>query len=194
MIGVDVEQSTAVFGPGEEIVCVSVQGVEEPNFPDVIGKATMVQDRSEDFVATAMGGEKDIPERKIVAGQRWLVAQRGHDIIHEVFKSVGVFELAAEGIRSVIWSLGNNQHSIATAGDELLDKLVMMECAGNVIAPTVKMDHKVDFAGLAKAFWDKNGDRVVGVMIFSRKDLVMIAMALGALGVRKWSGGQLRNN
>src|SRR5664279_1373037 len=56
------------------------------------------------------------------------------------------------------------------------------------------MDDEINLARLPEAFGDEDRYRVVPVMLLGRIELALIGMAFGPLGMRKRSGGYLRDN
>src|ERR1035437_601251 len=56
------------------------------------------------------------------------------------------------------------------------------------------MDDEINLARLPEAFGDEDCHGFIRVMLLGRIKLTLVLMALGTLGVRKRSGGQLRDD
>ena len=195
VLGIEVDEPALLaIDPGQEAGRLGVEGVEQPHLADLVGQAPVIQNRCDHLETAAVAGEQDLPDRKVFLLQGRFPPQRVGHVRHEPLEAVGVFQLAAEGILRVPRSLGNDEHGVAVARHKLFDEPVMVQHSFDVGRPAVEVDDEIDLARFAEAFGDEDGHAAVGIVLFGGKELVLVAVAVGAVGVGKRRGRQLGKN
>ena len=191
VIGVDVEQTTVrAVGPSEEGIGAAIKRVEEPDFVGVFREAAAIEDARDHTIAAAMTGKNDPAHREVLRFKISAGAERGDDLGHEAFETIGVLEFAAERIGRVVRAFRDDENRVLAAGDELFDEVKRAERGGDGVGPAVEMNDKVQRRTGAETVWNKKRDGVVGVVVFGREVPTLVGVARRAVRVGERCGGE----
>jgi hypothetical protein len=87
----DVEETTVrAVGPREEGIGAAIERVEEPDFVGVFREAAAIEDARDHAIAATMTGENDPAHREVLRFEISAGAERGDDLGHEAFETIGV--------------------------------------------------------------------------------------------------------
>ena len=175
--------------PKRKPLRLRVQRVKKPDFAHVAGQPAAGENSGNDFVAAAVAGENDASNLPLPQDPSLPESIRG--LAHESLESVSVLQFAAERIRSIQRALRDNQDGVAPAGGELLRQPILDKRVGHVVAPTMKMNHKVHVASGPKPLGDEQRHMAVLIMVRGGEDFIAVLMPLGAERMGKRRGGEI---
>ena len=107
--------------------------------------------------------ERDAADRR--RGDLVFVVQKSDDFAHQRFKPALIFHSSKSRIRGVFRALWDNQDRVASAGDELIGQLILIQHVLDVIAVAVKVDDQIDALARLERFGNDDADGAVLVML-----------------------------
>ena len=114
-----------------------------------------IKDAGDHAIAATMTRENDPAHREVLRFKISAGAERGDDLGHEAFETIGVLKIAAEGIGRVVRAFRDDEDRVLAAGDELFDEVKRAERGGDSVGPAVEMNDKVQRRTGAESVRDK---------------------------------------